>query len=143
MVMETNKVNTKKKILWSFIDFSRANFLRKCIVLHQESLYADIGAQRVKRRYSTPPLPPPWGYYLLSFLSSFFFFSSQIETIDDPVPAVEAILRRCNKHQVLKITLVYNEGHVRVLCTSNFGSGGTNNVSLTSFPCKRRIFHVN
>ena len=33
-------------------------------------------------------------------LSSFFFFSSQIETIDDPVPAVEAILRRCNKHQV-------------------------------------------
>lgn len=49
---------------------------------------------------------------------SSFFFSSQIETIDDPVPAVEAILRRCNKHQVLKITLVYNEGHVRVLCTS-------------------------
>ena len=44
MVMETNKVNTKKKILWSFIDFSRANFLRKCIVLYQESLYADIGA---------------------------------------------------------------------------------------------------
>ena len=33
-------------------------------------------------------------------LSSSFFFSSQIETIDDPVPAVEAILRRCNKHQV-------------------------------------------
>ena len=36
---------------------------------------------------------------LLIFLSS-FLFSSQIETIDDPVPAVEAILRRCNKHQV-------------------------------------------
>ena len=74
---------------------------------------------------------------------SSFFFSSQIETIDDPVPAVEAILRRCNKHQVLKITLVYNEGHVRVLCTSNFGSGGTNKVSFTSFPCKGRIVHVN
>ena len=73
----------------------------------------------------------------------FFFFSSQIETIDDPVPAVEAILRRCNKHQVLKITLVYNEGHARVLCTSNFGLGGTNKVSFTSFPCKGRIVHVN
>ena len=70
----------------------------------------------------------------------FFFFSSQIETIDDPVPAVEAILRRCNKHQVLKITLVYNEGHVRVLCTSNFGLGSTNKVSFTSFPCKGRHF---
>ena len=80
------------------------------------------------------------------FLSSsffFFFFSSQIETIDDPVPAVEAILRRCNKHQVFKITLVYNEGHVRVLCISNFGEGCANKVSFTSFPCKGRIFHVN
>ena len=74
---------------------------------------------------------------------SSFFFSSQIETIDDPVPAVEAILRRCNKHQVLKIALVYNEGLVRVLCTSNFGSGDTNKVSFTSFPCKGRIAHVN
>ena len=127
MVMETNKVNTKKKILWSFIDFSQTNFLRKCIVLSLESLYADIGA---------------WSH-IYTDLILIFFFSSQIETIDDPVPAVEAILRRCNKHQVLKITLVYNEGHVRVLCTSNFGSGGTNKVSFTSFPCKGRIVHVN
>ena len=44
MVMETNKVNTKEKIPWSFIDFSQANFLRKCIVLYLESLHADIGA---------------------------------------------------------------------------------------------------
>ena len=44
MVMEINKVNTKKKILWSFIDFSQTNFLRKCIVLYLESSYADIGA---------------------------------------------------------------------------------------------------
>jgi len=30
------------------------------------------------------------------------FISLQIESIDDPVPAVEAILRRCNKQQVNK-----------------------------------------
>ena len=85
MVMETYKVNAKKKILWSFIDFSQANFLRKCIVLYLESLYADVGA---------------WSHIYTDLILIFFFFSSQIETIDDPVPAVEAILRRCNKHQV-------------------------------------------
>ena len=42
----------------------------------------------------------PEAISILILSSSFFFFSSQIETIDDPVPAVEAILRRCNKHQV-------------------------------------------
>ena len=37
---------------------------------------------------------------IIYLFSNPLFFSSQIETIDDPVPAVEAILGRCNKHQV-------------------------------------------
>ena len=34
--------------------------------------------------------------------STVLFISLQIESIDDPVPAVEAILRRCDKQQVKK-----------------------------------------
>ena len=37
MVMEINKVNTKEKILWSFIAFSQTNILGNCIVLYLES----------------------------------------------------------------------------------------------------------
>lgn len=35
--------------------------------------------------------------------SGFVFISLQVESIDDPVPAVEAILKRCNKQQVKKL----------------------------------------
>ena len=31
------------------------------------------------------------------------FILLQIESMDDPVPAVEAILKRCNKEQVKKL----------------------------------------
>ena len=48
------------------------------------------------------------GSFIPSFIRSFihinFSFSLQIESIDDPVPAVEAILRRCNKQQVIIIS---------------------------------------
>ena len=37
------------------------------------------------------------------------FIALQIENIDDPVPAVEAILRRCNKQQV-NITVIKHLG---------------------------------
>ena len=35
------------------------------------------------------------------------FILLQIESIDDPVPAVEAILKRCNKQQVKELNESY------------------------------------
>ena len=57
MVMETNKVNTKKKILWSFIDFSQINFFKEMYNALSGEFVCGFWSLKGDKEIQPPPAP--------------------------------------------------------------------------------------